>query len=216
MFSFSPLLLAAALTATGDLQLLEFTATWCGPCQAMQPVVEQLQAQGYTVRPIDIDQHRELASQFQVTRVPTFILVAGREPVGRLEGAASAEQLLALFRQHANRPAAPVAAAPRRIGRADPSHGPSGGGCRSSQRGGATGDAGLGASPCRRSRWPVLRLGHDCGRARPGGTDPDVRTPVPRFGRTRTHCGRPVCGRRGAVGYGRADSVRALSRTWPW
>lgn len=112
MFSFSPLLLAAALTATGDLQLLEFTATWCGPCQAMQPVIEQLQAQGYTVRPIDIDQHRELASQFQVTRVPTFILVAGREPVGRLEGAASAEQLQALFRQHANRPAAPVAAAP--------------------------------------------------------------------------------------------------------
>ncbi len=112
MLSLPPLLLAAALTATTDLQLLEFTATWCGPCQAMQPVLEQLQAQGYIVRPIDIDQHRELAKQFQVTRVPTFVLVSGRQVLDRIEGAASAEQLADLFRRHTNGPSATSAPSP--------------------------------------------------------------------------------------------------------
>ncbi len=58
MLSFPPLLLAVALTATGDLELLEFTASWCAPCKAMQPTIDQLRSQGYAIRPIDIDEHR--------------------------------------------------------------------------------------------------------------------------------------------------------------
>jgi thiol-disulfide isomerase/thioredoxin len=101
MFSLPPLLLAAALSAPSDLELLEFTATWCSPCRAMQPIVQQLQGQGYPVRPIDLDKHPELAREFKVTRVPTFVLVSGRRPLDRIEGAASAEQLVELFRRHA-------------------------------------------------------------------------------------------------------------------
>ena len=48
MLSFPPLLAGRCpdRTATGDLELLEFTATWCSPCQAMQPTIEQLQRPG--------------------------------------------------------------------------------------------------------------------------------------------------------------------------
>ena len=100
MLSLPPLLVALALTAPGDLELLEFTATWCSPCQEMQPTIEQVRSQGYTIRPIDIDQQRDLAQQLQVTRVPTFILVSGRQVLDRLEGSASADQLIAMFQRN--------------------------------------------------------------------------------------------------------------------
>ncbi len=80
--------------------ILDFTATWCGPCQAMKPVVEQLSEAGYPVRAVDIDQHPDLAERYNVHAVPTFVVVQpnGKE-LGRLSGANSGTDLAALYRK---------------------------------------------------------------------------------------------------------------------
>lgn len=63
--------------------LLDFFATWCGPCRAMQPVLDELKTEfGGRVRilEIDVDEHTDLAVEMQVMGVPTFMLYRdGRE-----------------------------------------------------------------------------------------------------------------------------------------
>ena len=81
MLSVQPMILAAALTATGgNVEMLEFTATWYGPCKTMKGTVEQIKSMGYTVHSIDFDRHKNVVQRFQVTQVPTYIVVSqGRE-----------------------------------------------------------------------------------------------------------------------------------------
>jgi hypothetical protein len=104
-------LAAAILAAAGnsDATLLHFTATWCGPCQATKPVVAQLAASGYRVQSVDIDQQRDVAQQYRVTSVPTFVFVAGGREVGRVVGGVPYEQLAAKLDELGARqpPAAP-------------------------------------------------------------------------------------------------------------
>lgn len=59
----------------GDAQLLCFSATWCGPCQKMKPVVDQLARDGFPIKKLDVDAHKALAQQFNVNSVPSFVLV---------------------------------------------------------------------------------------------------------------------------------------------
>jgi len=79
--------------------LLDFTATWCGPCQQMNPIVSRLKRQGYPVRKVDVDRERGLAQKFNVRSMPTFILVVDGKEQNRIVGMTSESQLRRLLNQ---------------------------------------------------------------------------------------------------------------------
>jgi len=69
--------------------LLDFTATWCGPCKMLAPVMEELAEEWegkVQVYKIDVDQSQDLAMKYQVMSVPTVMIFADGEEKERLVG----------------------------------------------------------------------------------------------------------------------------------
>ena len=73
--------------------LIDFWATWCGPCMRQGPVVEELAEEGYAVGKVDVDQNMALAQQFRVVSIPTLILFQNGTEVQRFVGLTSKEDL---------------------------------------------------------------------------------------------------------------------------
>ena len=83
--------------------LVDFTAQWCGPCKAMKPVLEDVKKQlGDRVRiiKIDVDQFGELAQQYRIQSVPTFILFKNGDKLWRQSGIIQAQQLREMIEQN--------------------------------------------------------------------------------------------------------------------
>ena len=66
---------------TNELTLVDFYATWCGPCKMIAPVLEQLT--NIDVIKVDVDEERELTMKFGISAVPTLILIKNKEEVAR-------------------------------------------------------------------------------------------------------------------------------------
>ena len=71
--------------APTDVILLDFSASWCGPCRSMAPLVDEVAAAGWIVRHVDVDREGDLVRRFGVTGVPFFIFnqrlaVSGAQP----------------------------------------------------------------------------------------------------------------------------------------
>jgi thioredoxin 1 len=80
--------------------LVDFSATWCPPCQAMVPVVERLAARfagRADIVKVDVDRAGELASAHGVRSVPTFLLFADGQVAERVVGTTSEPALAALI-----------------------------------------------------------------------------------------------------------------------
>ena len=73
--------------------LIDFWATWCGPCMRQGPVVEELAEEGYAVGKVDVDQNMALAQQFRVVSIPTLILFKDGAEAQRFVVLTSKEEL---------------------------------------------------------------------------------------------------------------------------
>ena len=77
--------------------LVDFWATWCGPCKMIAPVLEEIAAEkagSLTVVKIDVDANPATARDYQVVSIPTLILFKNGEPVQRIVGAKGKAALL--------------------------------------------------------------------------------------------------------------------------
>ena len=82
------------------LVLVDFFATWCGPCKMMGPVVEEIAGEeaGVKVCKINIDEEMGLAQRFGVMSIPTFIAFKNGEVAGKQIGAVPKNALLDLVK----------------------------------------------------------------------------------------------------------------------
>ncbi len=109
----SPAESAVLAAAQGDVVLLDFAASWCGPCRQMAPIIGEITAAGWLVRHVDADQEPDLIRRFGVTGVPCYVLLVRGEEVGRINGAttrADLEKLLARSRQPLGLPSVAIPA----------------------------------------------------------------------------------------------------------
>ncbi|AFY84504.1 thioredoxin [Oscillatoria acuminata] len=77
--------------------LVDFYAAWCGPCQMMGPVLDEVNARlknRIQVVKIDTEKYQDLATEHRIYALPTLVLFKNGKPLQRFEGFLSAEQLI--------------------------------------------------------------------------------------------------------------------------
>ncbi len=80
--------------------LVDFFATWCGPCRMVAPVLDEIAAEKageVTVVKVDIDQSPDIAARYGVASVPTLIVFENGQPIRQTVGAQPKQNLLALL-----------------------------------------------------------------------------------------------------------------------
>ena len=77
--------------------LVDFWATWCGPCRMQGPIIDARAAEGYNVGKLDVDENPDIARRYNVMSIPTLILFKNGEEVQRFVGVQTKEKLASLF-----------------------------------------------------------------------------------------------------------------------
>ena len=79
--------------------LIDFWASWCGPCRMVGPLVEEIAAERSDVKvvKVNVDEEQELAMQFQVMSIPTLVVMKNGKIVNRAVGARPKAQIIAML-----------------------------------------------------------------------------------------------------------------------
>ena len=97
---FLALIATTAADTSGDPVLLDFHASWCGPCRQMRPEVDKLVQKGYPVKSIDIDRSPALSERYKVSSVPTYVIVDSKgNALAKTSGAMPAAQLASFYNE---------------------------------------------------------------------------------------------------------------------
>lgn len=86
-----------------DVVLVDFFGTWCGPCQALMPILKEVKDElGNAIKivKVDIDKNQELAVNYQVRSVPTMILFKNGVPKWRQSGVLQKSDIISVIKTH--------------------------------------------------------------------------------------------------------------------
>jgi thioredoxin 1 len=93
----------AEVLKSDTLVMVDFWAPWCGPCKMIAPTVEAL-AQEYEGRckvvKLNTDENQDVATRYQIMGIPTLLFIKDGQPVDKVVGAASSQQLKEKIEAH--------------------------------------------------------------------------------------------------------------------
>ncbi len=85
---------------TTDTVLIDFWATWCGPCRMLSPIVDEIAKDapaGIKVCKINVDEQQELASEFNIMSIPTLVVMKNGKPIASSVGVKSKSAILSML-----------------------------------------------------------------------------------------------------------------------
>ena len=84
------------------LLLLDFWTTWCGPCQMIGPMLDQVaEEENITVGKINVDEQRELAMQYEIEAIPTLVVMKDGREVDRSVGMLDKTEIKTFYAKYA-------------------------------------------------------------------------------------------------------------------
>ena len=86
------------------IAVVDFYASWCGPCQLMKPILEDVDKSGEinliaNIYKIDVDENVDCSSEYKIKSIPTIILFNGNEVLSTLIGMSTKEKLINLIKE---------------------------------------------------------------------------------------------------------------------
>ena len=86
--------------------LIDFFATWCGPCKMLSPILKEVKdslGDAVSIIKIDVDKNQQISSQYQVRGVPTMILFQNGKQLWRQSGVVSKEEIIKTILEKSNK-----------------------------------------------------------------------------------------------------------------
>ena len=87
----------AEINKSSNPVIVKVYATWCGPCQQMKPIFDELEKEfsnAYTFAELNVDNARDISIQYGITSVPTFLFIKNGEVMGRETGFINKDDLI--------------------------------------------------------------------------------------------------------------------------